>query len=138
MYVEKMSPESWREISETSHVVCFKEVRPADMERISFALVAFEENTPLGYITCRELDSESLYIQYGGAFPTSEKSVLAWRCYEKFHRAIKEMRFKRVTTYIQNINIPMLKLAMKMGYRIIGVRFFNNEIFCELLNTLEE
>lgn len=136
MIVRKIPPEEWRVISEEAHKVCFSEIRPKDMERISFALIAEKDGVPAGYVTCRELDSESVYWQYGGSFPNIKKNIYSMRAYEAFHKFTKELGFKRITTYIQNTNISMLKLAFSQGFRIIGVRLFGNEVFCELLNDL--
>ena len=131
--VSKLTPAAWEQISENTHKYCFKEIRPADMDRISFALVAYFKDKPAGYVTCRELDAETLYWQYGGAFPTIEKSINTLKVYQALMDESFKQGFLRITTYIQNDNYPMLKLALHCGYKIIGVRNFKNEIFVELL-----
>jgi len=136
MIVRKFSPTEWAVMAENAHRYCFSEIRPADMDRISFAIASFEDEVPFGYVTVRELDSESVYWQYGGAFKSCEKSVKVLKHYQGYINFCKEAGYKRISTYIQNTNLPMLKMAMHCGFRIIGVRLFQNEVFCELLNEL--
>lgn len=47
-----------------------------------------------------------------------------------------EKDYKRITTYIENKNTPMLKFAMKIGFRITGIRNYKNEILLEHLLEL--
>ena len=42
-------------------------------------------------------------------------------------------RYKRITTLIENKNTVMLKMAMKVGFRVIGVRNFQGSILLEHL-----
>ena len=41
--------------------------------------------------------------------------------------------YKRITTYIQNTNSPMLRIAMKVGFKIIGTRTFKGDVMVEFL-----
>ena len=134
MHVEKYSAIEWSTMGEWAHRYCFNEIRPSQMNRIDYALLAVKDGVPQAYLTARELDSESVYWQYGGALKSSEKSVNVLKAYQSFIETTKQSGMKRITTLIQNTNLPMLKMAMHCGFRIIGVRLFNNEIFCELLN----
>jgi hypothetical protein len=132
--VHQMPPGQWALYSEDAHKICFSEKRPWQMDRIDFALVAVDtdKRDPLGYVTVRELDSESVYWQYGGAFPSSEKSLWAYKAYEKFVKWTKE-RYSRVTTLVESENVRYLKMAMSVGFRVIGVRIFKGQVLCELL-----
>lgn len=131
--VERIEKDQWREMSSDAHRAVFSEIRDAESERIDFALLAIEDGKLYGYCTVRELDSESVYWQYGGAFPSSEKSIRAVKSYDCFVGYCKA-RYRRVSTLVANGNIRYLKLAMSRGFRIIGVRTFKGEIFVELLN----
>lgn len=120
-------PHEWKLVSEDAHLVTFNELRPCDMNRIDFALVVWNEN-PLGYMTCREFDSETIYISYGGAF---EKSFKVLEGYKAMIKSLKET-YKRATTLIENNNIPMLKMAMSQGFLVTGIKNFKNQIYLEL------
>lgn len=137
--VTKLGPEQWSQFSEDAHRACFSEFRPAYTDRIDFALLAHEpqERGILAYVTVRELDNESVYWQYGGAFENIAKSTLVYRSYAKFIDTMQG-RYKRITTLVENTNVGYLKLAMKFGFRIIGVRNFKGSILVELLLDLEE
>jgi len=124
-----ISPEEWVKYAEDSHAAVFKEFRPSSMDRISYALAATDESGVIGYVTCRETDSDSLYWQHGGAVDT-RYGVAAYRGFEAFLDNAKP--YKRVTTLVRNDNIRYLHLLMKFGFRVIGLRCVKNEIFLEL------
>ena len=124
-----ISPEDWVKYAEDSHAAVFKEFRPSSMDRISYALAATDESGVIGYVTCRETDSDSLYWQHGGAVDT-RYGVAAYRGFEAFLDNAKP--YKRVTTLVRNDNIRYLHLLMKFGFRVIGLRCVKNEIFLEL------
>ena len=131
--VDKLTPKEWAEMSQDAHKVAFEEVRKPDMDRVSFALLGRENHIPLGYVTVRELDKESIYWQYGGAFPSSAKSPKVLTCYLKFINYCLELGYRRITTYIENTNKSMLKLAIEVGFLPIGIRTFKNQILLELI-----
>lgn len=134
--VERVEKEQWKEMSESAHRAVFSEIKLSETERIDYALLATEDGKLYGYCTVRELDQDSIYWQYGGAFPPSEKSIRAVRAYEAFIKYCSD-RYKRISTLVSNENIRYLRLAMAHGFRIIGVRTFRQEIFVELLNEFE-
>lgn len=118
--------------SEKAHLSSFGEFRPKELERIDFALVATDGPEPKGFVTCKEMDSETLYWQYGGAFSGTQNTFAVAPCYFEMIKWCLD-RYQRVTTRIENTNIAMLKLAFKVGFLVIGTRVFNNQIFLELL-----
>jgi len=127
------TPEEWVKYSEDSHVAVFKEIRRSSLDRITYALAAIDSKGPIGYVTCRETDEESLYWQYGGALE-HRYGVAAYRGFEAFIDQA-EKNYKRVTTLVSNENIKYLHLLMKFGFRVIGLRSFNGEVFLELLKS---
>jgi hypothetical protein len=137
--IHKLSPEDWAKVSETTYLVVFGGQRPSGMDRIDYALVIqdVEQNTPCGYLTARELDSDSVYWQFGGAFPGTHSSSKAVECYKMFVDWTLA-RYKRITTLVENTNVRYLKLAMHAGFRIIGVRMFDGSVLVELLNKRGE
>jgi hypothetical protein len=127
--------EEWAEFAEAAHLAVFKENRPNEMNRIDFALLAVEDGVPLGYGAFREADHQMVYMQYGGAFPSSYGTPKAWYSYSAIVDKLKEIGYKYATTLIENDNMRMMKMAFKKGFRIIGVRNFEGKILCELLNS---
>jgi RimJ/RimL family protein N-acetyltransferase len=130
--IKKLTPDEWAELSEAAHHVVFEEKRSWDMDRIDYALICEEGGVPCGYLTARELDKESVYWQYGGAFPGTHSSSRAVAVYEALIDWTLE-RYQRITTLVENENVRYLKLALHAGFRIIGCRFFNGIILVELL-----
>lgn len=123
----------WEEFSENVHKICFKEIKPKNWDRIDFALGAIdaEKNKMFGYCTCRELDHESVYWQYGGTFPEYEGKLHTARGYQGFIEWCKNAGYKRIVTYIENTNKRMLRLANHCGFLITGVRNFNGKVLLE-------
>jgi hypothetical protein len=133
MNVEVINPELWKEFAEDAHKVCFHEFKPKEWDRIDFALLVTDAwDKPAMYVTCREIDSQSLYWQFGGAFPGTKGTVQSLRATEALLDWAKG-RYKRVSMLVANTNAPMLKLALKLDFRITGVRYFQGSILLEHL-----
>lgn len=131
--VKKISKEEWKEMSASAHLICFNEKRDPEMDRIDFALLNVRGEEPLNYCTVRELDSESVYWQYGGAFPNTKGTGTSFYSYQRYADWCFDQGYKRITTYVQNDNLAMLKIALQVGFRIIGTRTFKGCIMVELL-----
>lgn len=131
--VKKISKEEWRQMSENAHLICFNEHRPSSMDRIDFALLNVRDTDALDYCTVRELDEESCYWQYGGAFPNTKGTPTPVHSYKRYAEWCFANGYKRITTYIENTNIAMMKIALHVGFRIIGTRTFKNHILVEFL-----
>lgn len=131
MKVFEYTPDEWSSISEQAHSICFNEIRDPSLDRISFALLATDENQPTAYMTCKELDSETIYLQYGGSFPSVKGTCGSYRSYLAMLNHLMTMGYKRAGTYIENTNTPMLKFALKAGWIITGIRTFNGSVLLE-------
>lgn len=127
MQVQKYSADEWKLVSEDAHMLIFNELRSGEMNRIDFSLVVWDDK-PLGYMTCREFDSETIYISYGGSFGKSFKIL------EAYKTMLSELKiYKRATTLVENTNTTMLKMAMSQGFLITGIKNFKDSIFLELI-----
>lgn len=134
MKIECLTPAQWAPLSENAHRACFGKVKPAAWDRIDFALLAVEEETATvrGYGTFREQSRDSVYWQFGGAFPGAKDTALSFRAYQQMVRHLAK-KYTRVTTAIENTNTVMLKFAMKVGYRIVGTRTVDGSVMVEHL-----
>lgn len=130
MSIVVYSSEQWDKFASLAHYLVFKENRPSEMNRIDFALVVLKGEKPLGYMTIREIDSETCYIQYGGAFESSKDTVMTYPAYKELIDWLS-VKYKYCTTLIENTNLVMLKFAMKVGFKIIGIRNFKDQILLE-------
>jgi hypothetical protein len=128
--------EKWRNnFSDMAHEVCFGTSERSRIDAIDFAVLGFVGQDLGGYITCKIMDSESLYIQHGGAFPTFLKSVYVVPGYLMWiDMCMKD--YKRISTKVKADNVAMIKLAFKAGFCIVGTTIFKNELYVEL--TKEE
>lgn len=119
-------------MSKDAHLTCFSEIREASFDRIDYALVVADETSrPVGYITCKEFDANTTYWQHGGGFPESI-GVPIFRAYQACVEWEKE-NHKRIFTLIENKNKRMLKMAMKVGFDIIGCKTITGSIMLEHL-----
>ncbi len=130
--VEMVMPLEWKDkYMDKMYLLSFNGERPKALERCDFALVYKKDDNPVGFVTCHEMDSETLYWQYGGAINEVKKTHTVIDNYISFIMWSRE-RYKRVATRVENTNIPMLKIALKCGFLIVGTYNFNNKIFLEL------
>lgn len=125
------SKQEWDTVAEQMHEILFNEHRPASLNRFDFVLSAWEENDLIGYITCRETDAESVYISYGGIMPEKQKSMAVMKAYKIGLEELSK-KYARVNTMIENINIPMLKLAMSQGFVVVGIANYVGHIYLDL------
>lgn len=128
--VQALLPNEWDHFSENAHLVCFNENRPKELNRIDFALLSSVGDKPVAYMTCREFDAESVYMQFGGAFPSVRGTSTSFFAYKSMVDFLSS-RYKYASTMIQNTNTGMLKFAMKIGLRVIGTRTIKDQIFLE-------
>lgn len=135
MDIKVVSKIDFDELVEKAHLVTFNETRPQEMNRYDFALLAVEDEKIIAYGLCREFDGETLYLGFGGCFPEYQKSRKAVEWYEEAISWALQ-KYKRVTTLIENENVPMLRVAFHCGLRIIGVKLFKQQIFCELMREV--
>ena len=131
MKLRTLTPEQWKPHAELAHQIVFGKQKPAHWDRLDYVLVTEnDEGVPLCYVTCQERDSESLYWQYGGSFPGAKGTIITWGSLQVFIGYTQE-RYKRLAMLIENTNTPMLRLAMKAGLRIVGIRSFKEHILLE-------
>lgn len=135
--VKKLDRETWKELGENAHLIVFNEIRESSKNRIDFALLAVDE-TPLQYVTCRELDDESLYWQYGGSFPSCRGTPKSFAAYKAIIDACKALGYKRISFLVENNNFSMLKFAIAQGCKIIGIRTFDGLVLLEHIMEFTE
>lgn len=129
--VTKIPAFDWKMISKEAHLVTFGEYRE-NLDRIDFALMCSWEGRMGGYITVKEMDAETAYVQHGGVFPTFAKSVYVLGGYKKLLSTLKR-DYKIVWTRVENKNIPMLKLALSQGFVVNGTSLVKDKLYLELI-----
>lgn len=132
MRIVEMSAAEWEKYAPDAHRAVFAEMLPPGFDRIDFAVLAVDGNDhTVGYVTAREFDKESVYLKRGGCFDPVAK-CLRPLVYKTLLDHI-DKRYLRITTLVENKNVPYLKLAMSAGFHAIGIRNFKGSIFLELL-----
>jgi RimJ/RimL family protein N-acetyltransferase len=123
------SQDEWLEASEVIHSLVFEKFRNKELSRIDFVIFIWNSGVPVGYMTCREFDSESIYIGYGGIFPEFRGTEVGYSALLMAIDYLKS-RYQRASMLIENNNYKMMKLAMKLDFKITGIRNAG-EIFLE-------
>ncbi len=138
MIVKKLSPHEWSELSKHAHSFCFGYEREASFDRIDYALLAVSEaDIALGFITVKEVNAKHIFWQHGGSFPGILGTVKSFSTYVEGKKWCAQF-YDSICTYIDNTNVVMLKFAMKIGFRIIGVRRIFDTTLVELFLNLKE
>jgi len=137
LQIYQLDKAEWTRFSEDAHAAVFGKVKPTFMDRIDYAWLSVKDDKPVAYVTVRELDHETVYWQYGGAFPWALKSIWMARSYAL---ALEKQRSlsKLVTTRVENTNLKMLRLALGHGFLINGVRMSHQSVLIELVKDLGE
>ena len=132
MKVHRIQADKWAQMSETFHAVVFGQPFADSSERIDYALtVTNAEQKLIGYSTVREETGSVAYMQYGGALPEKQNTASVWWAYKELVDWLAE-RYDVVTTRIENTNLPMLRIATKVGFLITGVRTWDGRVLLEL------
>lgn len=133
MIIEKISSEEWKNTyMKSMYEEVFGAERPVGLEKCDYVLIAKDsELDPVGFITCHEMDSETVYWQFGGAAKKVKNTNHVLNHYIHF-LAWSLAKYKRVTTRIENTNSSMLRMAIRCGFLVYGIWNFKNKIYLEL------
>jgi hypothetical protein len=131
--VKRFTPEEWAPLAQDAHKALFGLERPQELNSHHFILGGFGDGELGGYITCLEMDTKSVYIQYGGIFPNFSKSIHAFPAYLQLIGWLRA-KYSRAMTKIENTNFPMLKMALQAGFVVMGTEFFEGKLFLNLTN----
>lgn len=133
--IVRLTPTEWKGLAENAHVAMFSKSRPASMDRIDYVLVVDVDGVLGGYITVRELDAETVYWQFGGAFEWARKQSIVIREYDELLLAQKVLA-RRIVTKVENTNTSTLKLHLSRGFLIIGTEFWDGKTLVVLKKEL--
>lgn len=133
MIVHRIEGEEWRRIADVAHKAVFGEAKPTAVDhRIEFALLACNERDEiLSYVTCREVDVGKLYWGYGGSVPPVRETVQSWRVMNEMLRVCRLDGYTQISFLVENTNRAMLKLALKAGFLITGLRLISGSVMIE-------
>lgn len=131
MEIVRYDKHRWDLVSEEIHFYVFEEHRSRDLNRIDFALVAWSDDIPVGYLTCRETDSESVYISHGGVLPDSRLTEDSKAAFSGILDFLKK-NYKRANMLVENTNVKMLKKALNEKFIPVGITNYCGSTFVDL------
>lgn len=133
MAITFYTKDDWRETAPLAHICVFDKVIGPDLERVDFALVVGDKQTPHGYITVKEHDGQTAYLQRGGLFEQVRGKGLSEPQFLECLDWFWGRGFTKVFFNVKNDNIPMIKLGLNTGFKISGMRQFKQELLLEMM-----
>lgn len=136
--IKLLAPSEWERFHDDAFVASFGERRSWELDRAHFALLVVDDGgAPSGYVSCIEMDSETLYWQHGGALPNYKGTLYSIQGYRKLIDWCRT-DYHRITTRIENTNLAMLKMALQIGFLIQGTFTHKGQLFVELCFELNQ
>lgn len=131
--IDRIEKENWAHMSSSAHLISFGERHLSHEDRIDYALMIVDEESfiPAGYMTIKEMDSKTAYIQHGGALPEHKGTVHVLKRFMQFTKYLTS-QYDYVWMRVDTKNFPMLKIAMRTGFEIVGTYFHAPKLFLEL------
>jgi hypothetical protein len=118
--IEKLTPESWSQIAEDAHLICYNEIRPNSMNTIDYALVVYDAEKIKMYATIIEMEKGVAHMQHGGALPGTKGTAVSFRAYKCIIMHLAK-EYDATVCNVENTNTPMLQIALKMGFIPVGM-----------------
>jgi len=139
MIISKVPAKEWKTFSKGAMAEMFSVTNSLEWELIDFVLVGRDEKTDglVGFITCKETAAYALYWEYGGLFPEHQGRGQVVKLIRQAIDWAKE-RYKLVYFLVKQDNVPMHKLALAVGFLIMGIRHINGTILVEYILEFEE
>ena len=86
-------------------------------------LVAMLEKSPVGFIVGFELTPTTYYCWVCGVLPEARRLGIATQLLEAQHAWAQEHHYQTMRFECQNQHRPMLHVAIKHGYDLVGIRW---------------
>jgi hypothetical protein len=113
---------------ENIHTNVFNELVPGNFFKFDECLIAEENESLLAYILIKEITTDMIDIAWGGSFKETRGFWIKKAFQEGTDLLLKH--YKTVTFQTRNSNIPMIKLGLSAGFKIVGCVVLNeNELF---------
>jgi L-amino acid N-acyltransferase YncA len=127
-----ITKDEWKNICEKTHAAVFGTIRKIEVDKTDRCILVFSDiGEPAGYATVQEWSSDLAYLQWGGSFLDFRNTASVYRGYSLVIDAVLS-EYRTVFTLIENTNTPMLKMALKAGFLVVGTRFNSNRLMVEL------
>ena len=113
---------------ENIHKNVFHETVPGHFFKFDDCIIVEDQDSLLAYILIKEITSDMVDIAWGGSFKETRGFWIKKGFQEVTDLLLKH--YKTVTFQTRNTNIPMLKLGLAAGFKIMGCMVLNeNELF---------
>lgn len=121
--------------SETVLETTEEQIDRAMAGRDALALVAFVENRPVGFKTGwgREGGRFHYHSHMGGVLPEFRGRGVATALARHQLGAIARLGYRRVRYFTKHDNVPMLRMAIGLGFEIVGMQFKTRERFAQVI-----
>ena len=122
--VVKLPKEEFDLIVKDVHTAVFADTLDVNYFRYDFAMATIHKEKLISYVLCTERSNEVIELSFGGTVPDER----GFKSVESFHMFLRELshEYSHAVFQVRNDNLPMLKLALHMGFIISGV---NNNVY---------
>lgn len=95
------------------------------------------DSEPLGFTFIKEVNKNEVFLTYGGMVPDA-RGFATLKNYRLMLGDLCE-NYKFITTQVCNENLPMLKIHLAHGFKIVGTtKRPDGRVFVDLLKTVGE
>ena len=129
--LQHLTPEQWNVYCLAMNEMSFGSPRDPLVERIAGAYVSGTDANLFGFATYQEIDAHSCYLQLGGIVKHKQGTTASWREYFKLIKALSE-KYEVIRTKIWAKNTPMISMALRAGFQIIGCQISDSNLILEL------
>ncbi len=132
MEAQYLTPDQWSQIEKSAVGASFGHWDEGMGAPLSYALLMVDaQNTPRGYVTAQLHGPRTVYWKFGAAlFPTQGSIVVRNALLQLIDRE-KLMGRTKIHTFIENTNTRMLRMALSVGFRVVGVRLSESAVLVD-------
>lgn len=126
-----ITKKEWDVFGETLHQSVFNWFRSRDDDKCDYAIIIEKDSHVAGFITVRELGVKRAHLLFGGVIPSFRGTLNTVLTYSTILDNLAKC-YDTCTTCIENTNNDMLRISLKLGYKIIGIKTIDGCSFVEL------
>jgi len=97
----------------------------------AFLVIDEEKDSPIIYATVKQTTEKSLFIEFGGSFPSYKLSPKVRKAFFLLCKTFKEAGSTYTSLSTLNNNISMQKLALSAGFMPMGMNISNHGLMID-------
>jgi len=103
--------------------------RDINQQKADSYILFYEDSKWIGFCGFYLLNDKWCYLASGGMLPECR----GFKTLNILKTILNSLPYDIIQTEVKNDNLPMLKIALQSGFRIVGAMGFNSDIFVNLI-----